>query len=117
MLESLAVSLGLTLLLELAFALLWGVRGRRELTVVCLANCLTNPALVLLHHTAIYAWGWHPVPVAAALELAAVLAEWRCYLACSEQIKRPLLFAALANAFSYGAGRMLSFLLLIGNSY
>ncbi len=108
MLESLAVSLALTLALELGFALVWGLRGRRELAVVALVNCLTNPPVVLLHHTAVSTLGWGNVPVTAALELAAVLVEWRCYKACSEQLKRPLLFAVLANAFSYGAGRIIS---------
>lgn len=110
MLESLAVSLALTLALELAFALAWGLRGRRELTVVALVNCLTNPPVVLLRHTAVYTLGWRNVPVTAALELAAVLVEWRCYRACSEQLKRPLLFSACANAFSYGAGCLINLL-------
>lgn len=107
MLRSLAVSLGLTVLLEEGFALCWGLRGRRELAVAALANLLTNPAVVLARHTAVGLWGWDPLPVTAALECMAVLAEWRCYRACSEQLKRPFLFALLANAFSYGAGQLL----------
>ena len=63
MLRSLAVSLGLTVLLEEGFALCWGLRGRRELTVVALVNALTNPAVVLARHTAVGLWGW-PAPPA-----------------------------------------------------
>ena len=53
MLTVLAGSLALTLVLEELFALLWGLRGRRELTVVALVNILTNPPVVLLCHTAV----------------------------------------------------------------
>lgn len=111
MLRSLAVSLGLTVLLEEGFALCWGLRGRRELTVVALVNALTNPAVVLARHAAVGLWGWPAPPVTAALEALAVLAEWRCCRACSERLERPFLFALLANAFSYGAGQLLQFIL------
>ncbi|MBR5284389.1 MAG: hypothetical protein IKU27_05025 [Clostridia bacterium] len=104
MLKVLAVSLLLTLILEAAFALLWGLRGKRELTIIALVNILTNPVVVLTYHTTTYLFGWSPVIVTAVLEIGAVLVEWRCLHACSEQLKRPFLFALMANAFSYGLG-------------
>ncbi len=110
MLSVLTVSLLLTLLLEEGFALVWGLRGWRELTVVALVNLLTNPAVVLLHHTAAGLWGWNAAAVTAALELTAVLVEWRCYRACSRQLTQPLRFAVLANALSYGAGCIINLL-------
>lgn len=110
MLKILAVSLGLTLALEEGFALCWGLRGRRELTVVALVNVLTNPAVVLLYYTAVGLWRWSAAPVTAALEAAAVLVEWRCYRACSQQLRRPFLFALLANGLSYGAGCVVNLL-------
>ena len=102
MLNTLAVSLLLTLLLEGTFALLWGLRSRRELGLLILVNCLTNPPVVLLYHTL-------ALP-AAFLELAAVLVEWLCYRAFSEELRRPFFFALLANAFSYTAGYTLNLL-------
>ena len=110
MLRILAVSLALTLALEEAFALAWGLRGRRELTVVALVNVLTNPPVVLLYHTAIGLLRWNAAEVTAVLETAAVLVEWRCYRLCADQLRRPLLFALLANLFSYGAGRVINLL-------
>jgi len=104
MLKIMAVSLLLTLLLEGLFALAWGLRSRRELTIVALVNILTNPAVVLTYHTCVGLFGWSALIVTAALECAAVIVEWICYRACSEVLKRPLLFALLANAFSYGVG-------------
>lgn len=104
MLIVLAVSLVLTLVFEEGFALLWGLRGRRELGLVALMNCLTNPPVVLLYHTAAGLWHWNAVLVTLVLEAAAVVVEWQCCRAYSEQIKRPFLFALLINLFSYGAG-------------
>ena len=104
MLIVLAVSLVLTLVFEEGFALLWGLRGRRELGLVALMNCLTNPPVVLLYHTATGLWHWNAVLVTLILETAAVAVEWRCCRAYSEQVKRPFLFALLINLFSYGAG-------------
>lgn len=110
MLRILAVSLALTLVLEEGFALAWGLRGRRELVLAALVNCLTNPPVVLLYHTAVGPWGWGPVPVTIALEAAAVLVEWRCWRALSDEVKRPFLFSLLCNGFSYGVGCMLNLL-------
>ena len=107
MLTVLAVSLALTLALEEAFALAWGLRGRRELETVALVNVLTNPPAVLLYHTAVGLLAWNAVVVTAALETAAVLVEGRYYRLCSEQLRRPFLFAFLANALSYGAGQLI----------
>ncbi len=107
MLKILGISLLLTLIFEEGFALFWGLRGRRELTIIALVNILTNPMVVLFHHTAVYLFGWPEVPVTAVLELGAVLAEGFWLQACSEQLKQPFLFALLANAFSYGLGLLL----------
>lgn len=63
---SLAVSLGLTLALELAFALIWRVE-RSDLPAVALANLLTNPVVVLCHHGA--AWYCPQYLLAATLVL------------------------------------------------
>ena len=110
MLAVLAGSLALSLVREGLFALLWGLRGRRELTVVALVNVLTNPPVVFLHHTAVGLLGWNAAVVTAVLETAAVLVEWRCYRLCSQQLRRPFLFALLANALSYGTGCVINLL-------
>ena len=48
-LSAFAVSLGLTLLLELPVAWLWGLRSRHDWMTTVLVNVLTNPAAVLLY--------------------------------------------------------------------
>lgn len=110
MLTNLAVSLLLTVLLEELFALAWGLRGRWELAMAALMNCLTNPVVVLLRYTAVYLWRWDALPVTAALEAAAVLVEWRCCKALSRQLRHPFRFALLVNVFSYLSGCLLNFL-------
>ena len=110
MLKILAVSLLLTLIFEEIFALLWGLRGRRELGLTALVNCLTNPPVVLLYYTATVFWNWNAVLVTVVLEIAAVLVEWHCYRAFSEQVKKPFLFALLANICSYGIGCIINLL-------
>ena len=107
MVKILAVSLLLTLIFEEGFAFLWGLRGRRELTIIALVNCLTNPVVVLTYHTTTYLFGWPSVIVTAVLEAGAVVVEWYFLKACSEQLNRPFLFALLANTFSYGLGLVL----------
>lgn len=101
----LAVSLGLTLIFEFFFALCWGLRGKREFLIVFLVNLLTNPVVVTLYYSFPLAQ-----KLVLLLELGAVLTEWLCYRGCSEQLKRPFLFALCANAFSYGLGCIINLL-------
>ena len=111
MLPVLAVSLALTLAFEEGFALVWGLRGKRELGLVALVNCLTNPPVVLLYHTAAGLWHWNAALITLGLEAAAVTVEWRCYRAYSRQVKRTFLFALLINLFSYGAGCVINIII------
>lgn len=99
---SLAVSLLLTLALELGFALLWGV-DRRDLPLVALANVLTNPVVVLFYTAA---GSFAPellLPAAAVLEAGAVVVEgWLFHTRGG--IRFPWAFALCANLFSFTLG-------------
>lgn len=99
---NLSLSLALTLVIEGAVALLWGLRGR-ALWLCVLVNTMTNPAVVLLH-TLWPAWG-----VTAALELSAAAAEGFCYARFG--VRRPWRLAAVANGVSFGLGLLLNRLL------
>ena len=48
--SSLVTSLALTLVLELLFALICGIRRWREILLVILVNVMTNPPVVLTHN-------------------------------------------------------------------
>ena len=106
-LAALGISLGLTLLFEGAFALVWGLRGR-DLMLCVLVNLLTNPPLVFL----VLSWryfgpglAWLPVPI---LEALAVWVEGYFYRRDGEQVRCPYLFSLCANAFSYTMGLVIS---------
>ena len=106
-LVSLAVSLGLTLAVELTFALLCGKRGR-ALLLTALVNVLTNPLVVL----AALLWRYHSLPgygwLVAAAEAFAVFTEGGIYQKkCREDFSRPYLFSLAANALSYSVGLIL----------
>ena len=95
MIEIFALSLGLTLLIELPLAYAWGLR-RRELVTVLAANLMTNPLAVALHLT-----GIPQIPI----ELGVVLAEGFAYSLHFD--KRPWILALVSNALSWGIGLIL----------
>ena len=104
MLKIFALSLGLTLILELALALVWGLRGR-DLALCALVNVLTNPVVVLLH--TLFPAG----EVVLCLEAGAVLVEGAYYARYGARVPRPWLFSLCANLWSYSMGLLIGPLL------
>lgn len=102
---SLAVSLLLTLVLELGFALLWGVE-RRDLTLVALANVLTNPVVVLCYTVTATFASRLLIPAVAVLEAGAVAVEGWLFQIRSD-IRFPWAFSLCANLFSFTIGLIL----------
>ena len=96
MIEIFALSLGLTLLIELPIAYLWGLR-KRELLTVFVANLMTNPLAVALHLT-----GIPQIPI----EIGVVLAEGVAYSLHID--RRPWLLALISNGVSWGIGLLLN---------
>ena len=92
-------ALTLTLILELSFALVWGIR-KKELLLVVLMNLLTNPAANLI---CFFAWqtGWAGSFLFLLLEATVVITEGFC---CRGMIRRPWLFVCLVNLFSCTIG-------------
>lgn len=110
--ESLAVSLGLTLAVELPLARALGVKKGRPLLFVLLANLATNPAVVFLYALACLRAPACRYLILAALELAAFGAEGLIYSRCLEKTKRgPYVLSAALNAASFAAGELLTRLL------
>lgn len=110
MIERLILSLVLTLLFELLYALGWGVR-KKDLLLVFLLNVLTNPLVVLVHN----ATQENGIFLSIILpELAAVTAEAYLLKRCSRNILYPILFAVCVNAFSFLAGLLIDILIYGG---
>ena len=102
---SLSGSLALTLVLELAFALIWRV-DRRDIPVVVLSNILTNPAVELCPYIAAWYFPAFLATATIALELGAVAVEGLVYTRRS-QVNRPWIFSLSANTFSFLTGLIL----------
>ena len=96
MIEIFALSLGLTLLIEVSVAYLWGLR-KRELLTVFMANLMTNPLAVALHLT-----GIPQIPI----EVGVVFAEGFAYSLHFD--RRPWLLALISNGVSWGIGLLLN---------
>lgn len=95
LLNMFGVSLGLTLLIELPVAYLWGLR-KRDLLTVAVANLMTNPLAVALHCA-----GLPQIPI----EIGVVLAEGWAYATHFD--RRPILLALVSNALSWGIGMLI----------
>lgn len=111
LLRMFGISLSLTLLIEGVVALLWGIRGKKNLLVILLVNVLTNPLAVLVYWLyQVYA-GAHSLPVQVIIELAVVIVEAYIYRSFARddrfQIPRPIGLAIVANVLSWGIGRIL----------
>ncbi len=102
----------LTEVLELLVALLFGVRNKKDLGLVALANALTNPWLVFivllfLENRLTYTIG---LPV---LEIAAVAVEAYIYKKYSAAIRHPVIMSITANLVSFFIGLLISTALLV----
>lgn len=107
MLTSLALSLGLTLLIEIPLGFLLGIRKGIDLLCVVLVNVVTNPSLVLILNL----FSLRDVPpwyLIAILELAAVAVEALFYRKCLSRCPlHPLLLSLILNGISYLGGCLL----------
>ncbi len=109
MLRSLALSLGLTLLLEIPAAILLGVRHRRDVLLVGLVNILTNPLVVLILNLFLFVTATPPPWfLILPLEFFAVLTEAFIYhKGLSFRRIHPLILSLILNGISYFGGFLL----------
>jgi hypothetical protein len=105
----LVAALGLTLLVEVPVAFAAGWRGRRELLAVVLVNLITNP---LLNITLVAVWvpaGAARMPLLVALEIVAIVIEWRLLLpVIGRPSRRVLVVVIVMNAASVALGLLLT---------
>ena len=109
MLRSLALSLGLTLLLEIPAALILGLRRKEDILLVGLVNILTNPIIVLILNL-FFIFTASPPPwfLILPLEVFAVLTEGFIYQkGLSYRRIHPFLLSLILNGISYFGGLLL----------
>ena len=105
----LAYCLCMTILLETAFALFAGIRGRKNLITVVLVQIITNPCVVLLMLWCGTHLRCHHAMYEIPIEFAVVVVEWLIYKKCLRDLKRPFAFSLAANYFSYSFGIVMSY--------
>ena len=105
----LAFCLGLTILLETAFAIFAGVRGRKNLLTVVLVQVMTNPCVVLLMYWCMTHLSWHHALYELPIETVVVIVEGLIYKMFVKDIKRPFAFSLVANYFSYSFGILMGY--------
>jgi hypothetical protein len=113
LISALAISLGLTLVLESAFFFIVGMRNRKDFLLLLLVNIITNPVVVLTYSLFVQYTNLAPVIVLIPLELFAIIAEGCYYKKYGLSFKRPYFFSIGANAFSYCIGLLLQLFTII----
>ena len=100
----------LTILFETALALILGVRGKRNIAVVVLAQAVTNPPLVITLMPINLRCGFTIYCAAvAALEILAFLTEGAIYRSALDFKKiNPFLLSLILNVFSFSAGQVIN---------
>ena len=101
---SFSVSLVLTIIFELAVCAVWGIGKREDIALVCAANIITNPAVVLVSFVLRRMLEMHFLIWQLPLEASAVFVECLLYTKFGRCITHPLAFSLTANAFSYTLG-------------
>ncbi|MGN0587251.1 MAG: hypothetical protein ACI4JF_08195 [Oscillospiraceae bacterium] len=105
LLLSMAISLLLTIAVEVTVGYILGAR-KKQLIIILAVNLLTNPAVNALYHALNLYTDIHKAVIMAALEISAVTAEWIIY--SRNEFKRPLVFSVILNAASYFTGVLLN---------
>lgn len=108
LIKPMVISLLLTILLELCFALAVRIRNRRDLLLLCLMNVITNPLVTLCYYLVDYYTEWKLIPVTLFLEGAAILAEGFYFKKYGKTFRNPFLFSVCVNSFSYAAGKIIN---------
>lgn len=97
-------SLGTTIVLELAYSVLAGIRDKITLELILLVNILTNPVVVLTYYLIRFHTGWNLGITKLILEVLAIVVEAICYRNCNKKIEHPYRLAIGANVFSFVIG-------------
>lgn len=103
------ISLMLTIAIELAAALLFGMRMRKNMFLVVLVNVFTNPPAVLCNWLCrLYLPDYHRAAVQLAIEAVVITVEALIYIGFARderwQIRKPVLFSLTANGCSWLLG-------------
>lgn len=109
MIESLIISLILTIIIELGVSILLGIRKKDDIYIVILVNICTNPVVVyiancimLFNNDILYN------VIVGVMEIIVVIVEYILYKKYLEHYKKsPFMLSLINNAVSFGIGLIL----------
>ena len=107
---STAISLSLTLAIEIIFAMIFRVTNKKDLLLIILVNFITNPSLVFLQNLIGGLTYMDSELLLFILEIPVFVVEALLLRLYSEKIRRPVLFAVGANLSSYLIGHLITVL-------
>ena len=96
----------LTLVIEIPAAWLSGIRGKKDLFLIFLVNCITNPLLVIFSLILMYNTGIRQgiILTYLVLEPVVIYAEYRLFRSFLEARRDPLRLSLLINLLSIFGG-------------
>ena len=110
LLVSLFYCLSLTIMIELIIAIVFGIRDKKDIYLVILAQVLTNPVVVLTTTFAYVKCSYTVyIIIVAIMELLAIIVEgllYKKYL--KKQTLNPFVFALILNMISFISGFIIS---------
>ena len=100
----------LTIVMELLFAIILGIKDKKDILNVILVQVLTNPIVVTVPYFIYIEFGYIPYRVSIyVLEVMAVLVEGFVYSKTLKYKKiNPYLFSFLLNLLSYSLGLIIN---------
>ena len=113
MLESLIISLFLTIVIELSISLTLGIRKKEDIYVVILVNICTNPVVVSIANYLILINSSELIYniIVIVMEVTVVFVEYIMYKKYLKDYKKsPLLLSVINNCTSYLIGVIINFL-------
>ena len=114
MIESLIISLVLTIMIEVTLSLLLGLRGENNIETVIWINCITNPVVVVITNL-IYMLSQNLIVrniVLAILEIVVIFVEGFLFKKFLKNLKiKPYIFSIYINGLSFSFGLIISLII------
>ena len=114
MIESIIVSVVLTVIIEVALSILFGLRDEKNIETVIWINCITNPVIVGITNI-IYIISQNLIVrniVLAILEIVVIFVEGFWLKKFLKDIKiKPYIYSLYLNAFSFSIGLIISIII------
>lgn len=109
MVDSLIISLFLTIVIELSTSFLLGVRSKRDILVCILVNTCTNPAVVYIANLLIlYSNQTIYNIIVTIMEISVIFIEFILYKKCLQDYKKsPFVLSLINNSISWTIGTFL----------